>query len=71
MKNLSESDVVIVSTGQAGTVCQLGPQIWVLLANGYIWVGSSNQIRYPQDAEDLAACPLNVEKLEKPIVVRR
>ena len=62
MEKFSEGDVVICGTGQAGTVCQLGPNLWVLLTNGYIWCGSESMARYPQDQADLDAAPLNIDK---------
>lgn len=60
-----EGTVVVVSTGQAGTVVQTGTEIWVLLANNDIWVGSSKQAFPPQSAEHLASCPLDVERFEE------
>ena len=58
-----EGDVVICSTGQAGTVVQLASnQAWVLLANGDFWIGMPNSLRKPQDAEDLALCTLDVDR---------
>jgi hypothetical protein len=58
-------EVVIVSSGQAGTLADvIGKNVWVLLANGDVFVGEDYQIRYPQDKADLENCPLNVERLE-------
>jgi len=59
-----EGSVVVVATGQAGSVIQTGIEIWVLLANNDIWVGSAKQAFPPQSAEHLAACPLDVERFE-------
>lgn len=64
MKEFVEGDVAICATTQAGTVIEVdGTGVWILLANGDIWVGPFHQCRYPQDEADLAACPLNVERL--------
>lgn len=63
MRNFEEGDVVIVSTGQAGTF--LGgttENCWVLLANGDLWHGMINMMRHPQGQEDLDACPLDVDR---------
>lgn len=69
MSNLSEGDVVICSTGQAGTLIQIiGKDIWVLLTNGDIWTGQLHGARLPQNEEDLAACPLNIDRLEKKLI---
>ncbi len=57
-------DVVIVGTGQAGTVDELADDIWVLLRNGDIWVGPYHKARHPQSQEDLDMCPIDVERLE-------
>lgn len=65
MSNFNEGSVVICSTSQAGTLVQVaGKDIWVLLQNGDIFVGLAHEVRFPQDATDLAACPLNVNRLE-------
>ena len=65
MNDFIEGDVVIVNSGQAGTVIGIGPDLSVLLVNGDIWHGKHGMARYPQDQADLDACPLNVEKPEK------
>ena len=66
MTDFEEGSVVICSTSQAGTLVQVaGKDVWVLLANGDVWVGQAHHIRYPQDQADLDACPLNVDRLEK------
>jgi hypothetical protein len=63
--------VVIVDSGQAGTVCEdAGGQLWVLLANLDVWVGPPSMCRIPQDEADLAACPLNVERLESKRIIK-
>ena len=61
-----EGNVVVVATGQAGSVIQVcGSDVWVLLANNDIWVGSAKQALPPQSAEHLAACPLEIERFEE------
>ena len=61
MTEFKEGDVVIlVSTGQAGTIFYLDAKsAWVLLTCGNIWIGSKREIRIPQDQSDLDACPIN------------
>lgn len=72
MTDFVEGGVVIVSTGQAGTIVEsIKRDVWVLLRNGDVWVGPTSHIRYPQDGEDLAACPINVERLEPKIIRRK
>lgn len=58
------NDVVIVSTGQAGTVFHSEKgMLHVLLANHDIWVGMAHQCYIPMNGEDLVA-PLNVDRFE-------
>lgn len=60
-------NVVIVSTGQAGTLWWItDKEIAVLLANGDIWYGQLYEIRLPQNDADLKACPRDVPKFVKP-----
>jgi hypothetical protein len=67
MSEFVEGNVVICGTQQAGSIIHTdGRNVWVLLRNGNIWVGFINQIRMPQDQADLDACPLDVERAEKP-----
>jgi len=68
VKGFEEGQVVIVSSSQAGTIIQIDSSIWVFLANSDIWVGTEHEVRFPQDQADLDACPLNVERLEKPLI---
>ena len=69
MSKFKEGDVVICSTTQAGTVIGLaGRDVSILLANGEMWHGIDSHVRHPQDEADLAACPLNVERLEPKII---
>jgi len=72
MNEFVEGDVVIVSTGQCGSVIDsYKREVWVLLRNNDIWVGSTGQIRYPQDEADESACPLDVERIEAKIKPRQ
>jgi hypothetical protein len=64
MSEFIEGSVIIVSTGQSGTIIQKYDDLWVLLLNNDIWVGPSNMCRFPQDEEDLKNCPLEVERFE-------
>ena len=49
MNDFVEGVVVIVGSGQAGTIVEVtGRDVWVLLRNGDVWVGPMNQIRLPQ-----------------------
>ena len=65
MDSFVEGSVVICSTSQAGTLVQLAKgDIWVLLRNGDIFTGSVHEIRFPQDDQDLQACPIDVEHQE-------
>jgi hypothetical protein len=58
--------VVICATSQAGTVIQItGKEVWVLLRNNDVWVGTDHDIRLPQDQADLDACPIDVGRLEQ------
>ena len=68
-----EGSVVIVPTQQSGCVIHLNSkkEVSVLLLNGDMWHGITNQLRKPQDDTDLEACPLNVEREEKPRVFRQ
>jgi hypothetical protein len=72
MSNFSEGTVVITLSTQAGTVIQnASGDIWVLLANGEIVVCPTREVRLPQSAEDLAACPYAVERVEAKRSIRR
>lgn len=58
--------VVIVPTGQSGTVCDGSS---VILTNGDIWTGDLDHCYEPKSQEELDAAPLEVEKFnhkEKP-----
>lgn len=66
MNDLIEGDVVIVGTGQAGTITDDNGSLGlvVLLANGDMWYGSKTQCRLPQDEADLAAAPRDFDRFE-------
>lgn len=60
---MNEGSVVICDTGQAGTlIWKVADQASVLLQSGEIWTGAVHSLRKPQDAADLAACPILVDK---------
>lgn len=64
MKEFIEGDVVIVGTGQAGTVIQvIGRDLMVLKTNMEIWMGNDGHCYHP-DADVLAAAPLEVDRFE-------
>lgn len=64
MNEFVEGNVVICTTHQAGTLIHIKlKSVWVLLANGDIWVGNIHDVRLPQDQADLDSCPFNVERL--------
>lgn len=64
MTEFNEGDVVIVQTGQAGTVIQaIGRDLMVLLANGNIWQGNDGHCYHPAD-DVLALAPLEVDRFE-------
>lgn len=61
---VSQGSVVIVGTGQAGTVVEKwAEQVMVLLTNGEIWYGSAKHTYIP-DADVLALAPLEVDRFE-------
>jgi hypothetical protein len=63
---LIEGSVVICDSGQAGTLTHLDrAEACVLLRNGELWHGIVNRLRKPQDDADLAACPIDVERVVK------
>ena len=67
-----EGKVVIVSTGQAGTLIQIdGKDVWVLLRNLDIWTGKLSQIFEPQSKEHLDACPIDVPRIEAKRTIRQ
>ena len=69
--SFQEGQVVICGSTQAGTITgKDGSNLWILLNNGDIWVGPYHQCRYPQDEADLAAAPLNVDRLESKRVIK-
>lgn len=58
---MDEGTVVIVGSGQAGTVwwCA-GVQVAVILRNNEVWSGAISQCRVPQTPEELDLAPLDV-----------
>lgn len=65
--SFNDGDVVICDSGQSGCLVGIdGQDVWVLLKNGDIWIGSTKRLRKPQDQADLDACPLDVERNVKP-----
>jgi len=66
-RQLTQGSLVIVATGQAGTVLQnVEGTLYALLRNGDIWTGPPHQCRPPQDAEDLKAARLHALDKEPP-----
>ena len=62
---LSEGTVVVVSTGQIGTVVVLTKtSLWAYLANGDIWIGSVGQAYQPQSQEEIDAAPRDVPRMK-------
>lgn len=65
MSEIVEGNVVICSTGQAGTFIGIeSGQACVLLANSCFWYGNPHQMRIPQSESDLLAAPLEVDRFE-------
>lgn len=63
MNEYKEGDVVIVRTGQAGTVYWILPEeVCVLLRNGDIWYGTPYDVRRPSNKKELKACPIDVDR---------
>jgi len=62
MIKYEEGEVVIVGTGQAGTVIGLYKQYIVLLANGNLWYGFESQMHRPTSREELDLCPLETDR---------
>ena len=70
---MKEGTVVIVATGQCGTIVAIASAIYgaiVLLRNGEMWQGPLAMCHEPQSAEEMESAPLEVEK-EKPKKRRR
>lgn len=71
MDDFEVGNVMICSTGQAGTIIEkIKRDVWILLRNGDIWIGPIGMCRLPQDEVDLNSCPIEVERLE-PKIIRR
>lgn len=65
MAQLKDGDVVIVGSGQAGTVIEnVRGSVVVLLANYDLWTGPSTQVHIPTSPEELAQAPLEVDRFE-------
>lgn len=63
MNNYKAGDVVIVSTGQAGTIWFItDKEVGVWLRNGDIWYGQEYEIRFPSNKKELKACPIDVDR---------
>lgn len=62
MDKYKPGDVVIVSTGQAGTVWFVTHEIGVWLRNGDIWYGPEYEVRFPSSKKELRACPIDVDR---------
>lgn len=57
--------MILCGTGQAGTVISVtGDSMMVLLRNGEIWNGPTKMCYVPQSASELAAAPVEVERVE-------
>lgn len=66
MNSYREGDVVIVKTGQAGTVYWILPgEVCVLLRNGDIWYGPEYDVRLPSSKKELKNCPVNVDRWKR------
>ncbi len=63
--SLTEGSVVMVDTGQAGTVVERPSQseVVVLLRNGDLWRGSVGKVWVPQSEEELGAAIEDVDRL--------
>lgn len=56
-------DVVIVPTGQTGTLWTLNDdEICVILKNCDLWYGQEYEVRLPSSKKELKACVLNVDR---------
>ena len=72
MDDFKEGSVVVVSTGQAGTISHLdGMEACVLLRNMELWHGMVNRLHFPQSQQHLDACPINVERVEEKRVIHK
>lgn len=66
MDKYKPGDVVIVKTGQAGTIWWILPhETCVLLRNGDIWYGAEYDIRFPSSKKELKSCPIDVDKWKR------
>lgn len=58
-------NVVIVITGQAGTIWGIDTQVAVLLQNGDIFYGNERECWEPTSPEELAGAVLNFDRFKK------
>lgn len=65
MKKLKPGNVVIVPTKQAGTVWWIEEEVCVILRNGDLWYGPACDLRFPSSKEELAACPIDIDRWKK------
>lgn len=61
MNKYKAGDVVIVATGQAGTIYWITDEVCVLLRCGDCWYGQEYEIRLPSSKKELKACPIEVK----------
>lgn len=65
MEEIKEGDVVIVSTGQIGTVLFIDKdKASVLLATGFIWYGRPYDMRFPQNDDDVEFASKEIDRWE-------
>jgi hypothetical protein len=62
----AEGTVVVVDTGQAGTVIHASQtMLMVCLANSDMWYGAPSQAYLPTTREELDAAPLNIDRFSQ------
>ena len=61
----SPGTVVMIPTGQAGTILENNGQVSVLLQNNDIWHGKDAECWEPTSPEELAAAKLNFDRFKK------
>lgn len=66
MNKYKVGDVVIISSGQAGTIWHITDGIVaVILRCKDIWYGPEYEIRLPSSKKELKACPIELDKWKK------
>jgi hypothetical protein len=61
--NIAEGTVVVVDTGEAGTVIEhLQGIVTVLLANGNLWRGGNTRVHEPTSPEELSNAIYEVDR---------